>query len=35
MAFRNIYNGGACNADGTNQQSQNPFKQFMDNMLFG
>ncbi|CAK80273.1 unnamed protein product (macronuclear) [Paramecium tetraurelia] len=35
MAFRNIYTGGACTADGTQQMSQNPFKQFMDRMLFG
>ncbi|CAD8150419.1 unnamed protein product [Paramecium octaurelia] len=35
MALRNIYTGGACTADGTQQMSQNPFKQFMDRMLFG
>lgn len=33
--FRNIYTGGACTAGDGQQVSSNPFRQFMDKMIFG
>lgn len=34
--FKEIFTGGACNADGAaGQRNQNPLRNFMDQMVFG